>query len=152
VAAGTAGSSNGPHAGASKGASSGGAGDPRPAQVVDYALARRALLADLFGGRAANLDVCDAHPYLLRAARYYGEVTADACPVCRRGQSQRISPLTHVTYVYGDDLGTASGRPRRSSELARLARAHPGIAVYVVEVCQVCSWNHLVTSYTLGDR
>jgi hypothetical protein len=110
------------------------------------------LLADLFGGRALNVEACDAHPYLLRAARHCGEVTEDPCPVCRRGQSQRIELLTHVTYVYGDDLGTASGRPRRSSELARLARAHPGIGVYVVEVCQVCSWNHLVTSYLLGAR
>lgn len=118
--------------------------------MVDYALARRALLSDLFGGRAANLDVCDAHPYLLRAARYYGEPTQDPCPVCRRGQAGRLEPLTHVTYVYGDQLGTASGRPRRSSELDRIALAHPGIAVYVVEVCQVCSWNHLVTSYLLG--
>ena len=122
----------------------------RPHQVVDYALARRALLADLFGGRAASLEVCDAHPYLLRAARYYGETTSDLCPVCRRGQAQRAEPLTHVTYVYGDMLGSASGRPRRSSELQRLGRAHAPIAVYVVEVCQICSWNHLVTSYLLG--
>jgi hypothetical protein len=147
VSAGSAGSSNRASARAANRAS---AAKPRRYQTVDYALARRALLADLFGGRAASLEVCDAHPYLLRAARYYGEVTEDPCPVCRRGQSGRLEPLVRVTYVYGDDLGSASGRPRRGSELDRLARAHPGIGVYVVEVCQVCSWNHLVTSYRLG--
>ena len=122
----------------------------RPREVVDYALARRALLTDLFGGRAASLEVCDAHPYLLRAARYHGEPTDVPCPVCQRGQGRRQELLTQVTYVYADDLGAASGRPRPTRDLARLARLHE-LHVYVVEVCQVCAWNHLVTSYLLGE-
>ena len=40
---------------------------------TDYALARRALLRDLERGAVARLDVCDAHPELLRAARHVGE-------------------------------------------------------------------------------
>ena len=37
--------------------------------MVDYALQRRSLLADLYANRITTGDVCDAHPYLLRAAR-----------------------------------------------------------------------------------
>ena len=112
--------------------------------VIDYALARRAVLADLFAGRASALDVCDAHPYLLSAAKYHGETTADQCPVCRK------SPLTHVTYTYGDSLKESSGRVRATAELPGLAREHEAFTVYVVEVCRECGWNHLVTSYVLG--
>jgi hypothetical protein len=35
---------------------------------VDYGLARRATLASVRSGRTTIADVCDAHPYLLRAA------------------------------------------------------------------------------------
>ena len=87
---------------------------------IDYSLARRALLAALFGGRATATDVCDAHPYLLRAAKFHGEPTSEQCPVCRK------EPLTHVTYTYGDALGQYSGRikatrPARGSLLADFA-------------------------------
>jgi hypothetical protein len=113
--------------------------------VVDYALARRATLAALLNGARITTDVCDAHPYLLRAAKFHGEPTEQPCPVCRR------EPLTHVTYVYGDELGQYSGRVRATKELEPMAREHGEFRVYVVEVCQSCAWNHLVTSYVLGD-
>jgi hypothetical protein len=71
--------------------------------VVDYGLARRATLASVFSGRTTVTDVCDAHPYLLRAAKFHGEPTGDRCPICRK------TNLTHVTYVYGDELGTRDG-------------------------------------------
>ena len=113
--------------------------------VVDYALAKRAALASLARGAASRTDVCDAHPYLLRAARFHGEPTQQACPVCRREQ------LRHVTYVYGDELGEYSGRVKASADLVAMAREHGEFRVYVVEVCQGCGWNHLATSYVLGD-
>ena len=112
--------------------------------VVDYGLARRAALMDLFAGRASTMDVCDAHPYLLRAAKYHGERTDAACPVCKRG------PLIHVTYTSGDAFKDTNGRVRATVELAALEREHAEFTVYVVEVCRDCSWNHLVTSYVLG--
>jgi hypothetical protein len=91
------------------------------------------------------LDVCDAHPYLLRAARFHGEPTDCACPVCRRDH------LTHVTYTYGDCFkADTNGRVRRTAELAALAAEHEEFRVYVVEVCQSCGWNHLALSYVLG--
>ncbi len=112
--------------------------------AVDYALARRATLVDLVRGRVAALDVCDAHPYLLRAARYHGEPTDRGCPVCRREH------LTQVTYTYGDELGDASGRVRHTADLPGLAAEYAALTVYVVEVCRACSWNHLVSSYVIG--
>ncbi|HEV2451023.1 MAG TPA: DUF5318 family protein, partial [Streptosporangiaceae bacterium] len=83
--------------------------------VVDYALARRATLASVLAGRTTVADVCDAHPYLLRAAKFHGEPTDTPCPICRRAR------LTHVTYVYGDELGQYEGRVKRGPELDEMA-------------------------------
>jgi Family of unknown function (DUF5318) len=112
--------------------------------VVDYGLARRATLASVFAGRTTVTDVCDAHPYLLRAAKFHGEPTDAACPICRKQK------LTHVTYVYGDELGRYEGRVKRAPELAEMATEYGEFKVYVVEVCQSCAWNHLASSYVLG--
>ena len=113
--------------------------------VIDYALQRRATLLELFAGATSGNDACDAHPYLLRAARFHGEATELPCPVCRHAF------LTHVTYVYGEELGQFSGRVKATAELEPMARQHGEFRVYVVEVCQDCSWNHLTLSYVLGD-
>jgi hypothetical protein len=113
--------------------------------VIDYSLAKRATPAALAAGGTTTTDVCDAHPYLLRAARFHGEPTERSCPICRRER------LTHVTYVYGEELGQFSGRIKATAELEAMAREHGEFRVYVVEVCQGCSWNHLATSYLLGD-
>ena len=51
-------------------------------RVTDYALARRAVLRDFQQGALTRLDVCDAHPELLRAATYLGTELDDDCPVC----------------------------------------------------------------------
>ena len=112
--------------------------------LIDYSLARRAVLAALFGGRATATDVCDAHPYLLRAAKFHGEPTSEQCPVCRK------EPLTHVTYTYGDALGQYSGRIKATRELAQMEYEVSEFTVYVVEVSQSCGWNHLRQSFVLG--
>ncbi len=113
-------------------------------QVVDYALQRRALLADLASGRVGAGAACDAGPYLLRAARFHGEPTDQTCPVCRRDQ------VTNVSWIFGESLRHASGSARKPPELDNLAEQHADFSVYVVEVCRTCSWNHLVLSYVLG--
>jgi hypothetical protein len=112
---------------------------------VDYALQRRATLYALRSGGAAATDVCDADPYLLRAARFHGEPTPTLCPICQK------ETLTHLTYVFGDELGQYSGRIKRTSELEPMAREFGEFRVYVVEVCCACAWNHLCSSYVLGD-
>jgi Family of unknown function (DUF5318) len=58
--------------------------------VVDYGLARRATLASVSAGQTTVADVCDAHPYLLRAAKFHGEPTGTNCPICRKAK------LTHA--------------------------------------------------------
>ena len=112
--------------------------------VIDYSLARRALLSELYSGRASTLDVCDAHPYLLRAAKYHGAPTDACCPVCRR------EPLTHVHYAFSDEMRDSSGQARGVEEIPRLESEYAEVTVYVVEVCRNCSWNHLTTSFVIG--
>ena len=90
--------------------------------------------------------MCDAHPYLLRAARYHGEPTDRDCPVCGRER------LVEVTYTYGDCFKKeTNGRVRQRAELSELSTEHDEFTVYVVEVCRCCSWNHLTVSYVLGS-
>jgi hypothetical protein len=114
--------------------------------VVDFGLARRATLESLRGtGPVTPQDACDAHPYLLRAARFHGEPTGRDCPVCRGTR------LVELSYVYGEQLGRYEGRLRSTPELAEMAHEHGEFRVYVVEVCAACGWNHLVRSFVLGD-
>src|SRR5690242_16376470 len=113
-------------------------------QVVDYALRRRSLLAEVYSGRTGVSEVCDANPYLLRAAKFHGKPSSVMCPICRKEQ------LTLVSWVFGDHLGPVSGSARTAEELVLLATRYDEFAVHVVEVCRTCSWNHLVKSYVLG--
>ncbi|WP_338887881.1 DUF5318 domain-containing protein [Rhodococcus sovatensis] len=113
-------------------------------QVVDYALQRRSLLAEVYSGRTGVSAVCDADPYLLRAAKFHGRGSDVVCPICRKEQ------LTHVSWVFGEKLGPLSGSARTAEELVRLAATQEEFSVHVVEVCRSCSWNHLVQSYVLG--
>ena len=113
-------------------------------QVVDYALRRRSLLAEVYSGRTGVSEVCDANPYLLRAAKFHGKPSSVMCPICRKEQ------LTLVSWVFGDHLGAVSGSARTAEELVLLASRFDEFSVHVVEVCRTCSWNHLVKSYVLG--
>jgi hypothetical protein len=116
----------------------------RRRRVVDFALRRRGVLADLREGVSALHEVCDADVYLLRAAGFHGVETETVCPVCRKEN------LTEVSWVFGDDLGSASGSARSADEIEQLALTHDAFTVHVVEVCRSCSWNHLVQSYEVG--
>lgn len=113
-------------------------------RVVDFALRRRGVLAGLREGALSLREVCDADVYLLRAASFHGVETETVCPVCRKEN------LTEVSWVFGDDLGTASGSARGLEEIAQLALTHDAFTVHVVEVCRSCSWNHLMESYDVG--
>ena len=114
--------------------------------VIDYSLQRRATLATLFrGGGAAVEDVCDADPYTLRAAKHHGEPAPSPCPICKKPE------LSHLNYVFGDELGQYSGRIKSRTEIEQMAHEHGEIRIYVLEVCKSCSWNHLVESYVVGD-
>ena len=120
----------------------------RKRDVVDHSLARRALLASLYGGglftTTSSYDVCDASVFLKRAAEAYGARTDRSCPICRRDQ------LWEVAWVYGDAIGDYSGSARNAAQLEALARAFPDFAVHEVEVCLRCDWNHLIRSWRTG--
>jgi len=111
---------------------------------VDYALVKRSRLADVRAGRTPIDDVCDADEYLLRAARFHGEVSGECCPVCRKEQ------VTLVSWVFGEHLGRLTGSARTAAEVAQLAQRCDEFAVHVVEVCRTCHWNQLIASYVAG--
>lgn len=112
---------------------------------MDYALQRRAVLAGVMSGRTGVTEVCDASPYLVRAAKFHGVVTDQTCPVCRK------EPLTNVFWIYGDEIKHMSGSARSPRELESMADTFAEFDVYQVEVCRTCSWNHLIASFVMGS-
>lgn len=113
--------------------------------ITDYRLAKRAVIADFQRGVLTRLDICDAHPELLRAARNIGRPLARPCPVCEK------STLREVRYVYGEQLKDLSGRVvYPDTWVNELVDDYDEFRCYVVEVCVECSWNHLAACYLLG--
>ena len=115
-----------------------------PRDVVDFALKRHAVLAEVRSGRTRAAEVCNAQAYLKLAARHYGEPAPSACPICASSQLRRVH------YVYGDQLGQIAGQAKHPSELEALAQRFDGFRVYLVEVCEDCGWNHLLRTFVLG--
>ena len=109
---------------------------------IDYSLDKRATLLALFRG---VVDACDADPYLMRAAKHHGEKADRKCPVCKKDS------LVELRYTFGDQLGQYSGRIKNGDELLEMESKFGEFSVYVVEVCRGCSWNHLCSTYLLGD-
>ena len=105
---------------------------------VDYRLARRSILIDFRKGRVSRTDVCDAHPELIRAARNVGEPTSIECPFCNE------TNVVLVSFVFGDRLGPSGRCVTTRQELMSLRKSSQStLTTYVVEVCPMCSWNHL---------
>lgn len=114
--------------------------------AIDYRMAKRAVLRAVGVGMLSRIDVCDAHPDLLRAARHIGEAAEDDCPICDSDE------LRLVLYAYGRDLKGGNGYARRSDELRELAARPNEVVCYIVEVCMDCNWNHLVRSFSTGRK
>ena len=113
---------------------------------VDYRLVRKHTLDEFKRGRLSKLDVCDAHPELLRAARNVGEARSEDCPICDD------ATLTLVSFAFGARLPAHGRCITTKKELAQLRRSPLESTCYVVEVCTACAWNHLVRSFRLGNR
>ena len=105
-------------------------------------MVRRQTMIALFRG---VVEACDADPYLMRAAKYHCEKADRKCPVCKKDS------LVELRYTFGDQLGQFSGRIKNGGELLEMEREFGEFSVYVVEVCRECSWNHLCSTYLLGD-
>ncbi len=56
---------------------------------VEYQLARNAVVREFHRGRLSRLDVCDAHPELLRAARQLRAIDGRSLPHLRRSVTRR---------------------------------------------------------------
>ena len=116
-----------------------------PRHVVDHALARREAILEIRRTAGFNFDGADTDPYLLRAAKYYGQITERLCPICTKTE------LNELTYVYSVELGHASGKIVKPTDLPRMATQYGFLSIYTIEVCQGCGWNHALVSYVLGD-
>lgn len=124
-----------------------GAGPGTPTGVVDFRLQRNGVVKEYKKGRLSRLDVCDAHPELLRNAEHASRPASEACPIC-----ETVGGLVLVTYVFGARMPPSGRCIMSERELAKLARAKEELAGYEVEVCRVCSWNHLLRSFPVGGR
>ena len=109
--------------------------------VVDYTLAKRALLREFRSGILSRFEICDAHPELIRAARYLGVEATRPCPVCNKPE------LRLLAYVYADGLRRNNGRAFGVEEGLAMTAQQRGAACYVVEVCIDCNWNHLAEAF-----
>ena len=106
--------------------------------VIDYALAapRDARRRCSRAGRSRCDDACDAHPYLLRAARHHGEPHRPAVPGLPRGAAdrgdlrlrRRARPVLRAASRRRAELSRDGPRARRvhASTSSRSARAAPG--------------------------
>lgn len=112
--------------------------------AIDYRLARRHLVNEYKRGRLGRVDVCDAHPELIRAAENLGHVSDTMCPICEE------APLVYVSYVFGHRLPAHGRCISTAKEMAKLTRSHDELACYVVEVCATCRWNHLARTFLTG--
>lgn len=121
-------------------------GGPSLPGQIDYRLARNSVVKEFHRGRLSRLDVCDAHPELLRAARGMGTPAGSICPICED------PGLVHVAYAFGPRLPPGGRAFDGAAELAKLTRRAGEVACYVVEVCPACSWNHLARTYVAGRR
>jgi Family of unknown function (DUF5318) len=119
---------------------------PNAEARVEYRLVRNAVIRDVRRGRVGAVDVCDAHPELLRAARNVGRGTGEECPICEQGS------VVEVTYVFGAHLPPGGRCPGSRRELDRLRRRVDPVLCYDVEVCPECAWHHLVRKYPAGGR
>lgn len=113
--------------------------------ILDFRLARNAVLADFRANRVTREDLCDAHPELLRAAKA-GRRTDEECPICEDDH------LIHVTYAFGPRLPAKGRCVDSAKEMRQLDQSGEELSCYVVEVCRTCSWNHLVRRVPLGGR
>ncbi len=113
---------------------------------IDYRLARNSVVSELKRGRMSRLDVCDAQPELLRAARNVGTPTGEDCPICEEAK------IVLVSFAFGPRLPPSGRCLATDKELAKLSRGAAELACYVVEVCPECSWNHLAKMFLVGGR
>jgi hypothetical protein len=111
---------------------------------VEYRIVRNSVVHEVERGRILKIDVCDAHPELLRAARNVGRPTKEECPICDEHR------LVMVTFVFGAKLPAGGRCPGTVAELNALRRRPEPVLCFEVEVCPGCAWHHLMRKYPAG--
>lgn len=109
---------------------------------ISHRLARGQVLRNFREGLVPRGAICDADFLLVTAGRYHGRAADYVCPVCG-GDQLRI-----VRWVYGEEIGRASGSARSEEEISRLVADGRQCTVHTVEVCPECRWNHLLNAET----
>ena len=87
-----------------------------------------------------------------RAARERSEGEREARPERPVSEANKSGSLVEVTYVFGSRLPKHGRCVTTRAEIQRLQHRVSVSTGYVVEVCTVCGWNHLVRRFTLGGR
>lgn len=113
---------------------------------VEYRLVRESVVRDVRTGRIERVDVCDAHPELIRAATNIGRALDERCPICKERS------LVSVTYVFGAGLPPGGRCPGTAKEMRDLTRRAEPVLCYEIEVCPACKWHHLMRKYPSGGR
>jgi hypothetical protein len=111
---------------------------------VEYRIVRNGVVRQVTRGKIQKIDVCDAHPELLRAARNVGRLTKEICPICEDAR------LVMVTFVFGAKLPAGGRCPGTAKELKELCRRPEPVLCFEVEVCPDCAWHHLMKKYPAG--
>jgi len=119
---------------------------PANGGTVEYGLRRSTVVSAFRQGTVTAEEVCDAHPELLRMARYAGKPAGEACPICDGNE------LVHVTFAFGSRLPAGGRCVATQHDLSLLGSREGEVTCYVVEVCHSCSWNHLARRFSLGGQ
>jgi len=110
---------------------------------ISYRFMREQVIAEAKVNPILRSEMCDAHPMLLRAAKAIGEPANRLCAFCDR------SELVLLRYAFGPRL-PAEGRCLESSaDQKRLTQKAGSFTCRVVEVCCSCSWNYMISCYTI---
>lgn len=113
---------------------------------VDYRLARESVIRAFKNGRSSRLDVCDAHPELMRAAVNLGDPSKELCPICEE------TNVVLVSYAFGSGLAPGGHCVTSRADVTKLKGRTNELTCYVVEVCPECAWNHLAESFQVPGR
>jgi len=108
----------------------------RQVSQVDYRLARNAVIRNFRNGRLSQLDVCDAHPELIRVARHI----ADRAAASAGARDARAAPSAGARAARAAPSASDPGP-------ARTTRPEESVG----EVCPICEEaNVVLVSYAFG--
>ena len=106
------------------------------------------LEAERVGGREQSARARPGPERPVSAANKSGSDIAST----RQAPADSRLGLVEVTYVFGSRLPKHGRCITTRAEMQRLQHRASVSTGYVVEVCTICGWNHLVRRFTLGGR